>query len=59
MARFSWIININHAQVCYYLARGLHCYNITKENWYKTEKGTERVLGELARCGNQFVGDLK
>jgi uncharacterized SAM-binding protein YcdF (DUF218 family) len=37
----------------------VHCYNITKENWYKTEKGTDRVLGELARCGNQFVGDIK
>lgn len=37
----------------------VHCYNITKENWYTTEKGTDRVLGELARCGNQFVGDLK
>lgn len=23
------------------------------------EKGIDRVLGELARCGNQFVGDIK
>ena len=37
----------------------VHCYNITKENWYTTEKGTDRVLGELARCGNQCVGALK
>ncbi|MBP3380446.1 MAG: YdcF family protein [Ruminococcus sp.] len=37
----------------------VHCYNITKENWYQTEYGTDRVLGELARCGNQFVGDIK
>lgn len=37
----------------------IHCYNITKDNWYKTEKGIDRVLGELARCGNQFVGDIK
>lgn len=37
----------------------VHCYNITKENWYKTEHGIDRVLGELARCGNQFVGDIK
>jgi len=37
----------------------VHCYNITKDNWYKTEYGTDRVLGELARCGNQFVGDIK
>lgn len=35
------------------------CLNITKENWYKTEQGIDRVLGELARCGNQFVGDIK
>ena len=37
----------------------IHCYNITKDNWYKTEQGINRVLGELARCGNQFVGDVK
>jgi len=35
------------------------CYNITKENWYKSESGIDRVLGELFRCGNQFVGDIK
>lgn len=35
------------------------CYNITKENWYKTEAGLHRVLGELARCGHQFVGDIE
>lgn len=37
----------------------VHCYNITKENWFTTEKGIDRVLGELARCGNQFVDDVK
>ncbi|MBQ7337321.1 MAG: YdcF family protein [Clostridia bacterium] len=37
----------------------VHCYNITKENWYTTEQGIDKVLGELARCGNQFVGDIK
>lgn len=37
----------------------VHCYNITKDNWYKSNQGTDRVLGELARCGNQFVGDIK
>ena len=35
------------------------CIGITKDNWYKTEQGIDRVLGELARCGNQFVGDIK
>ena len=29
-------------------------YNITKENWFKTEQGVNRVLGELRRCGDQF-----
>ncbi len=37
----------------------VHCRNITKDNWYKTEQGIDLVLGELARCGNQFVGDMK
>ncbi len=37
----------------------VHCYNITKDNWYKSEIGIDRVLGELSRCGNQFVGDIK
>lgn len=37
----------------------VYCYNITKENWFETEQGIDRVLGELARCGNQFVGDIK
>lgn len=37
----------------------VHCYNITKDNWYQSEAGIDRVLGELARCGNQFAGDIK
>ena len=35
------------------------CMGITKDNWYKSEQGIDRVLGELTRCGNQFVGDIK
>ncbi len=35
------------------------CHNITAENWYKSEQGIDRVLGELYRCGNQFVADIK
>lgn len=31
---------------------------ISKENWYKTEVGIERVLGELQRCGNQFNDEI-
>ena len=32
---------------------------ITKENWFRSEKGVDRVLGELARCGNQMTADIK
>lgn len=28
--------------------------DISRENWYKTETGINRVLGELHRLGNQF-----
>lgn len=31
---------------------------ISKQNWYKTESGIKRVLGELQRCGNQFNNDI-
>ena len=37
----------------------VHCFGITKENWYRSEQGINRVLGELSRCGNQFVLDIK
>lgn len=30
-------------------------YDITKDNWYLTEYGMKRVLGELRRCGDQFT----
>ncbi len=29
--------------------------HITKENWYCSEYGIKRVLGELSRCGNQMT----
>ena len=32
--------------------------DIAKDNWFKTEIGIKRVLGELARCGNQFESDI-
>lgn len=37
----------------------VHCLNITRENWYESKTGIDRVLGELARCGNQFAGDIE
>lgn len=32
---------------------------INKTNWYKTDDGIDKVLGELARCGYQFVDIFK
>lgn len=35
-------------------------YDITKENWFLYEESISRVLGELARIGDQFtVNDIK
>lgn len=41
-------------KVCPFDVRG-----ITRDNWFTFEEGINRVLGELARCGGQFVGDIK
>ena len=27
---------------------------VTKENWYRSERGIDLVLGEVERCGGQF-----
>lgn len=35
------------------------CYGITRANWFKQDYGITRVMGELARCGNQFVPEMK
>jgi uncharacterized SAM-binding protein YcdF (DUF218 family) len=32
---------------------------ITKDNWYQSSEGIDRVMGELSRCGHQFVDILK
>lgn len=32
---------------------------VEKDNWFKSEYGADRVLGELARCGGQFAADIK
>ena len=34
-------------------------YGIRRDNWHEQPYGVDRVMGELARCGNQFVGELK
>lgn len=33
-------------------------YGITKDNWYESDYGIQRVMGELTRCGNQFADDF-
>lgn len=37
----------------------VNCHNITRDNWFSSGYGVDRVTGELARCGSQFVGDIK
>jgi uncharacterized SAM-binding protein YcdF (DUF218 family) len=34
-------------------------YGINRDSWHTFEYGVDRVLGELARCGNQFPGLIK
>lgn len=31
---------------------------LSKDNWYKTDIGIKRVLGELQRCGDQFNDEI-
>ncbi|MFQ9510048.1 MAG: YdcF family protein [Lachnospiraceae bacterium] len=32
--------------------------DVTRENWYKTEVGLTKVLGELSRLGTQFIPEF-
>lgn len=34
-----------------------NAYNIGKNNWYLSEGGISRVLGEIKRCGEQFSAE--
>jgi len=34
-------------------------YEVTRDNWYMHEHGVDRVMGELSRCGNQFLSEMK
>lgn len=43
--------------VTFYLST-INGYDISKENWYKSDYGIQRVMGELSRCGNQFAEDF-
>jgi hypothetical protein len=33
-------------------------YGINRDNWFTFDYGVEHVMGELARCGNQFVDEV-
>ena len=35
-----------------------HGGRITKENWYQSEIGVEKVMGELSRIGTQFMPEF-
>ncbi len=39
-------------------AKDTHGGLITKENWYRSEVGVEKVLGELSRIGSQFMPEF-
>lgn len=41
-----------------FLVISINSFDINKDNWYKNEYGIRRVLGELTRCGSQFVEDI-
>lgn len=45
-------------QVCFPDTKFLMCptvtHGITKDNWFESEDGRKRVLGEIERCGSQF-----
>ena len=34
-------------------------FRISRDNWYKSELGVSRVLGELSRLGIQFVPEFQ
>ena len=38
-----------------FLAIPYQAHDITKDNWFLTEHGIDRVMGELSRCGSQFT----
>jgi uncharacterized SAM-binding protein YcdF (DUF218 family) len=34
-------------------------YNISRDDWHTRSYGIDRVMGELARCGEQFIDEMK
>ena len=38
-----------------FIVCGVETQGINRDNWYKTTYGIKRVMGELMRCGSQFV----
>jgi hypothetical protein len=41
-----------------FLVSAMPGYDITKDNWFCSDYGIQRVMGELSRCGNQFAEDF-
>ena len=41
------------------LVSPVDCYGITRDAWFCSAYGVERVTGEIARCGSEFVDDIK
>ena len=41
------------------LVMPIEVYGINRDNWYRHQYGIDRVMGKLARCGDQFVAELK
>ena len=37
-----------------FLTVPVDCFGISRDNWFLTEYGVARVLGEVKRCGDQF-----
>ena len=58
-ARRAWI----YYQLAYpdteFLVVPADVFNITKETWYSSEFGFDKVMGELSRCGHQAAQSIK
>lgn len=40
--------------------RGVDCHNMPpRDSWWTTERGVSMVLGELRKCGEQFVKEME
>lgn len=51
---YQWAYPDAEIMICPYEVQG-----INRSNWFATENGVERVMGELMRCGSQFKDYVK